>query len=71
MLLFVPFSKKNMELFSFFGETQLKKIRVIDTNKHHIMKAAHPSGLGNWVEEKTKSQCCGWSSPGFSFETGL
>ncbi|XP_024951943.2 uracil-DNA glycosylase, mitochondrial isoform X2 [Citrus sinensis] len=53
--LLMPLSKqfqiRRKELFFSFGETQLKKNpggilnRLINVTKHHILKAAHPSGL--------------------------
>lgn len=32
-------------LFSFYGDVQLKKIKMIDTTRHVIIKSPHPSPL--------------------------
>lgn len=37
--------KKSGVIFILWGNSAQEKIRIIDTNKHHILKAAHPSGL--------------------------
>jgi len=37
--------KKSGIIFILWGNSAQEKIRIIDTNKHHILKAAHPSGL--------------------------
>lgn len=37
--------KKTGVIFILWGNSAQEKIRIIDTNKHHILKAAHPSGL--------------------------
>ncbi|KAH9322409.1 hypothetical protein KI387_017048, partial [Taxus chinensis] len=37
--------KRSEVIFILWGNSAQEKIRIIDTNKHHILKAAHPSGL--------------------------
>lgn len=37
--------KRSDVIFILWGNSAQEKIRIIDTNKHHILKAAHPSGL--------------------------
>eukprot|EP00252_Welwitschia_mirabilis_P005874 TRINITY_DN16472_c0_g1_i3.p1 TRINITY_DN16472_c0_g1~~TRINITY_DN16472_c0_g1_i3.p1 ORF type:complete len:150 (+),score=28.21 TRINITY_DN16472_c0_g1_i3:468-917(+) len=37
--------RKKGIVFVLWGKAAQEKIRIIDTSKHHVLKAAHPSGL--------------------------